>query len=300
MYSFNEEEYYPNDITTHKLSQIIRTSDDEILHQHGLYPRKYVNLEHYFYVDSRNRQSSENPLKFKIMFSSNPGEGIIYNIDFDHFTFLQLKEIHVPLKFLSQNEINARVAIMRIKELCQNNIHYSNSKYNENTDIMLFKIGNNKTHNIYETKTIIDLKNNYQKNNCLHFELLNENAEPIKIISDKNLNEHPLHWEIVYNQEKIDDISLLKQVIERFKQHTTTYDAILTEATQYNMNIEQYINKLDSTADAVIFMTDEQVINDIVYVKKRLYEFNTQNMHNNMIIEMRLGVVGKQPLGGLQ
>lgn len=299
MYSFNEEQYYPQDISTNKLTQLINTEDDQILYQHGIFPKKYVNKEHHFYIDSNNRTNSETPVKFKIMFGSHQGDGIIYNIDLDHFSFLHLKEIHVPLRFLSTDEINSRNAIMRIDELFQDNIHYANPMYNEQTDVMLFKIGNNKTHNIYETKTVIDLKNNYQKKNSLHFQFLNENADPINIISDKNINENPLNWEIVYNTKKIENVDTLKEYIERFKEHTATYQEILTESNKYNMSLSEYLSKLNPSSDAVTFMNNVDVQNDIMYVKERLPEFSAQNSNNNMIIEMRLGIVGKQPMAGL-
>lgn len=177
--------------------------DDQMLvYDKGMYTNERENKENTFYIDtvSRNFNINPNPFLFQVEFNPLAGfDDIAFPVKIDEVNYIFFRQVILPIRLLTENIVNQRFIVLRIKELNIPYQYYCSSKINPRTDIILFNVGIQGYNLLLEAKSIITFRDDIKpKLTKLTFQFLTYDGEPIE--TPNNLQNTPIEESLLVYQ----------------------------------------------------------------------------------------------------
>jgi hypothetical protein len=174
-----------NNLLDGNLHHAFYPDDQEIVYDRGLYVNDRENKEYTFYIDTtyRNFNDYPNPFQFQIEFTPLAGSReISFPIKVDEANYIFFRQVMLPVRLLTENIVNQRFIILRIKELIMPYQYYCSSTINQQTDIVLYNLGIQGYNLMLEAKSVITFRDDTKpKITKLTFEFLTYNGDPILV-----------------------------------------------------------------------------------------------------------------------
>lgn len=159
--------------------------DKEIIIEKGLYQNDRENKEYTFYIDTAFRNFNENPNPFQFTIEMSPLAGsknILFPTKIDEANYLFFRQVILPLRLLTENIVNQRFVVLRIKELNMPYQYFCSSKINPQTDIILYNVGIQGYNMMLEAKSVITFRDDIKpKLTKMTFQFLTYDGEIITI-----------------------------------------------------------------------------------------------------------------------
>lgn len=196
-----------------KLTNVSKTLygyDLEIQKEKGLYVNSHYNREYSLYINSKDRDlvNFPNPFLFVVEFMTRDSKNINFPLLINELNYLYIKQIYIPVCFLTECIMENKFFILRIRELNMQYQFCSSQNFTSATDIILYNVGFMNNFLLLDSKVPVQFNEELRPSvTKLTFQLLDGNMNPINIITNITNPHNPDLWKIDFNSESDSELS---------------------------------------------------------------------------------------------